>query len=104
MIDHPLPSPMEGLDVLLFDRLLWDEWDVGMPCRGAYRLGVVAVVLLPAHEGLHILRADDFYLMAERLELPCPAEGSGAGLNHNRASINLRDNLQKFLRGRADLQ
>ena len=23
----PLPSPMEGLDVLLFDRLLWDEWD-----------------------------------------------------------------------------
>jgi hypothetical protein len=45
---------------------------------------------LPAHEWLHVLRADQLYLMSERFELAHPVEGSRASLEDDRARINLR--------------
>jgi hypothetical protein len=42
MIDHALASAMQGLDVLLLDGLLWNQWNVGLARCGADRFGVVA--------------------------------------------------------------
>ena len=44
MIDHPLLSPMQGLDVLLFDGLFRYEAHVRLPGGGADGLGIVAVL------------------------------------------------------------
>ena len=57
MIDHSLAGSMQSLNILLLDALLWDEGNIRRPRGCADRLGVIAVVHLPAHEGLHILRA-----------------------------------------------
>ena len=97
MIDHTLASAMQGLDVLLLDRLLWDERNVRLACGGADRLSVVAVVLLPPHKGLNILRADDLHPVAKCLKLTSPAERAGAGFDHDRAALDLRDNVEKLI-------
>lgn len=97
MIDHALACTMECLNVLLLDGLLRNERNVRLPRGGANRFGVIAVVLLASDEWLHILRADDLHLMAERLELSRPAEGAGAGFNHNGAAINLCDDDKQLI-------
>ena len=56
MIDQPLPRAVKRLDVLLLQSLLRHEPHVPLLYRGADRLGVIAVVLLPADEWLHVLR------------------------------------------------
>ncbi len=50
VIDHSLPSAMQGLDILLLDGFLWDEWDMRLRSRRADRFRVIAVVLLPTNE------------------------------------------------------
>jgi len=75
--------------ILLLDRLLRDERDVRLACGGADRFSVVAVVLLPAHKGLNILRADDLHPVAKCLKLTSPAERARAGFDHDRAALDL---------------
>jgi hypothetical protein len=54
VIDHPLSGAMQRLNVLLRHGLFRDEGNVRPARRRADRLGVIAVVLLPAYEGLYI--------------------------------------------------
>ena len=61
------------------------------------RLGVVAIILLPAHERLHVLRADDLHLMPEGLELACPIKDSRAGFDNHRTPVDLCKDLQKLI-------
>jgi hypothetical protein len=49
MIDHALARAMQGLDVLLHDRLLRNEWNVRFACGGADRPSVVAVAQRASH-------------------------------------------------------
>src|SRR5258708_1160903 len=72
MIEQPLPRPVGRLDVLLFEGLLRHEPHVTLLYRGADRLGVIAVVLLPADEWLHVLRGHYLNRVTELLELPLP--------------------------------
>ena len=58
---------------------------------------IVAVVLLPPHKGLHILRADYFDLMPKRLELPRPEKRSRAGFQNDRAPIDLSYRQKKSI-------
>ncbi len=67
VVDHALTRAMQGLDVLLLDRLLWHETHVSLAGCRADCLGIVAVILLATHEWLHILRADDPDLVAQGL-------------------------------------
>lgn len=59
VIDYAPPGAMQRLDVLLLNRLLQNEGNVRLTGCHTDRLGVIAVILLPAHERLHILQADD---------------------------------------------
>ena len=88
---------MERLNILLLNGLLRNKGNVRLSSSGADRLGVVAVVLLPTHERLHILRADDLHVMPERLELPSPVECACAGLKHNCALVDLRSHFKKLI-------
>ena len=88
---------MQGLNVLLLDALSRDERDVWLACRGADRFRVIAVVLLPPHERLDILRADQLDLMPERLELARPIECARAGFDDHRARSDLRHGRQKLI-------
>lgn len=42
---------MQSLNILLLDALLRDKWNMWLARGYTDRLGVIAVVLLPAHEG-----------------------------------------------------
>ena len=97
VVDHALPGPVQGLDVLLLDRLRRHEAHVGLPGGGADGLGVIAVGLLAAHEGLHVLRADDLHPVAELLELALPVEGTGAGLDSDGAGLDLGDDVEQLV-------
>jgi hypothetical protein len=69
---------------------------MGLARRGADGLRVIAVVLLPPHKGLHILRADDLHLVPERFELAHPPEGACAGFDDDGAGIDLSENLEQL--------
>src|SRR4029078_9202389 len=103
MIDHALASAMQSLDILLLDRLLRDERDVRLAGGGGNRFSVVAVVLLPAHKGLNILRADDLHPVAKCLKLTSPAERARAGFDPNRAALDLCNNTEKRVAHRPPL-
>lgn len=92
-----MAGTVQGLDVLLLDRLLRHEGNVRLTRRPADRLGFIGVIPLPPHERLHILRADDLHCVPECFELPRPTEGAGAGFNHDRAALHLRDDSQKLI-------
>ena len=53
--EHALAGTMQSLDVLLLNGLLRHQRDVCLARSSADRLGVIAVILLPTHEELHIL-------------------------------------------------
>ena len=74
MVDHSLSGAMQGLDVLLFYTLSWGEGDIRLTRDREDRFRVVAVVLLPPHKGLHILRTDQPDLMPKRLKLARPVK------------------------------
>lgn len=97
VIDYPLPGAMQGLDVLLLDALLGDEGDMRLAGGRADRLRIVAIVLLPPHKGLHILRADYFDLMPKRFELPRPVERARARFQDDRTAIDPRHRRKKFV-------
>jgi hypothetical protein len=61
---------------LLFDRLLRNEGNMRLTCSCADRLGIVAVILLPSHKRLYILRADESDLMAKSFKLSCPVKSA----------------------------
>ena len=46
MVNHPLPGPVQGLDVLLLDGLLRHEPHMRLSGGGADSLGVIAIGLL----------------------------------------------------------
>src|SRR5690606_7463203 len=85
MIDQPLPGAVEALDVLLDDRFLRHEAHMWLLNGNAYCLGIVAVILLALHEGLHILRRDDLHGMPLSLKMPLPVEGACASFDPNQA-------------------
>ena len=72
VVHKALSRAVQRLDVLLLDRFLWNEAHMGLAGGGADRLGIVAIVLLPTHEGLHVLWTDDPYPVPKLLELPLP--------------------------------
>jgi hypothetical protein len=97
VVHQALPAAVQGLDVLLRDRLERHEAHAG-PLHGlADRLGVVAVVLVAADEGLHELRADDPHHVPGPLELPRPVEGARAGFDADRAARQRRDEGQELI-------
>ena len=104
VIDHPLPGAMQGLDILLFDGLLRNKGNMRLTGCGADRFSVVAVILLPTHERLHILRADQLHFVSERFEFACPVECSRAGFEDDRAPINLREDLDELIAHHSALQ
>lgn len=63
---------MQSLNILLLNALLRNNWNMRLACRRADRFGVIAVVLLPAHEWFYILQAYQINLMSERLKLTGP--------------------------------
>jgi hypothetical protein len=83
MIDQPLPTSVESLDILLRQTLCWYEAHVRLLHRPANGLGIVAVILLMLSKWLHVLRRDDPDRVSKRFELPLPVEGSRAGLDAN---------------------
>jgi hypothetical protein len=50
------------------------------------------------------LWADDLHRVAERLKLARPAERAGAGFDHDRATLDLRDNVEKLIAHHPPLQ
>ena len=66
--------------------------------------GIVAIVLLPAHERLHILWADDLHLVTQCLELAGPEECARAGLDHHDARIDLRQDGDPLITHHPSLQ
>src|ERR1700730_8707660 len=95
---------MQGLDILLLDRLLRHQRDMQLARGRADRFGIVAVVLLPTHERLDVLRADDLHLMSERFELALPVEGAGARFDSNGATADLCQNVAQLIAHHASLQ
>lgn len=77
---------------------------VRLPRGDADGLSVVPVVLLPTHEGLHILRADNLHLMPEGFKLPLPIESPRTGFKNHRAWIDLGDDLDKLISHHPTLQ
>jgi hypothetical protein len=104
VIDHPLPGAMQSLDILLLDGLLGDEGDMRLTRCRADGFRVIAVVLLPPHEGLHILGADQLDLMSKRFEFAGPIECARAGFNHDRAAIDPSYDREKLIPHHAALQ
>src|ERR1019366_2306818 len=96
MIDQPLTRAVECLDVLLFERLLRHEPHVRLLYRRADRLGVITVVLLPAHEWLHVLRGHDLHRMTELLELPLPIECAGGSFDADEARLQFAKDPQQL--------
>src|SRR5712672_783372 len=97
MIDQPLPRAVERLDVLLFEGLLRHEPHVPLLYRSADRLCVIAVVLLPAYEWLHVLRGHDLHGVTELLELPLPIECTGRGFDADEARLQFAKDLEQLL-------
>jgi hypothetical protein len=87
---------VERLDILLFDRLLRHEPHVPLLHRGADRLGVVTIVLLPAYEGLHVLRRHDLNRMPELRELPLPIARAGGSFDADEARLEFAQDLQQL--------
>jgi hypothetical protein len=62
--------------------------------RGADRLGVITVVLLPAHRRLHILRGHDLHGVTELLELPLPIECTGGRFDADETRLQFSKHLE----------
>jgi len=88
---------VERLDVLLFECFLRHEPHVPLLYRGADRLGVITVVLLPAHEWLHVLRGHDLHGVTELLELPLPIECAGGSFDADQARLQFADDLHQLI-------
>ena len=97
MIDKPLAGAVQRLHILLLYALLGHQRNVGLAHGRADRLGIVAVVLLPAHERFHILRADDLHLVAKGFKLARPAEGARAGLDRDRTRFDAGKHSQQLI-------
>jgi len=59
---------------------------------------------LVVFDTVHVLRADQLYLMSERFELARPLEGSRASLEDDRAQINLRKDQKELVTHHSALQ
>lgn len=87
---------VDGLDVLLLDRLHRHEVHA-RPTGGLDdRLGIVAIVLVRFDEGFDIVRADQFDLDADGLELPCPMVRRTAGLHRDDSWTKLPNGFQQL--------
>ena len=85
-------------------RLLRNKGNMRLTRCSADRFSVVAVVLLPTYERLHILRADQLHFVSERFEYARPVECSRAGFEDDRAPINLREDLDELIAHYSALQ
>jgi hypothetical protein len=97
MVDEPLSGAMEGLDVLLFDCLAWNESHLRLLYSDADGFCVIAVVLLGFHEWLHVLGADHLHLVAKTFELSLPVESASAGFDADQARWELRDRGEQIV-------
>ena len=79
MIDQPLSSTMEALDILLDNRFLRDEAHMWLLNGNADCLRVISIILLALHERLHILRRNDLDRMSLGLKMPLPMKGVWRG-------------------------
>src|SRR5215471_3039880 len=104
MIDHALASTVQSLDILLLDSLLRNERNMRLARRCDDCFRVIAIVLLPPHKWLHVLRADNLHLVSQCLEPSGPVEGSGAGLDRDRAGWDYSHGADQLLAHDASLQ
>lgn len=74
MINEAGASTMQSLNVLLFFVLWRNELHVRLTHSRANRLGIVAIILLMLHEGLHILRRDNSDRVPKFFELTLPVK------------------------------
>ena len=94
MIDRALPGPVQRLDILLFNCLLGNERNMRLARRRANRFCIIAVILLPAHKWLYILRTNDFDRVAKFFEFSRPVKSSGTSLDNDGPSFDLRYDAQ----------
>lgn len=104
MIDQPLPGAVEALDVLLDDRFLRHEAHMRLLNGNADCLGIVAVILLAFHEGLHILRSEDLDRVTLGLKMPLPVKGTRASFDPDQAWWNSLSHLQQLIAHHASSQ
>jgi hypothetical protein len=67
-------------------------------------LGIVAVVLLALHEGLHILRSDDLDRVTLCLKMPLPVKSTRASFDTDQAWWNGLGHLQQLIAHHASSQ
>ena len=87
---------MQRLHVLLLLRAWRHEAHRWLLQRDRNCLGVVVIVLLPFHEGLNKLRADDLGGMTGSFELTMPMIRATAGFNANSTKRELSDERQEL--------
>lgn len=95
MIDQPLPSAVERLDVLLLDSSLRYERDMRLAHRGTDCFSVIPVVLLTPNERFDVLRTDNLHVVTELFELASPTEGTSAGLDRNCAGLQVLKDVNR---------
>jgi len=77
--------------------LLWHEPHIPLLYRSADCLSVVAIVLLPTHQGLHALWGHDPDRVTKLLELPLPIKRTGRGFDADEAGIQFTNDLEQLL-------
>lgn len=104
MIDQPLSSTVEALNILLDDRFLRHEAHMWLLNGNAYCLSIVAVILLAFQERLHILRRDDLHSMPLGLKMPLLVKGTRASFDPDQARWYSLGHLQQLIAHHASSQ
>src|SRR5680860_85136 len=82
-MEEALPGSKQYSAGLLIFRLRLDKTHLGALRRDDDRFGVGSIVFLSFYEGPHILRRDQFHLMAKLDHLPGPVTCATARLHHD---------------------
>jgi len=104
VVDQPLPCAVQRLYILLLHCPEGNEAHVGALDGLTKSFRIVAVILIPLHEGLYILRADDADAVSELLEGSGPVKGTRAGLDRDQAGFRIGHHAQQPFPANATLQ
>jgi hypothetical protein len=87
------PRAFQTARGLLLDALDRDKAHVRTAQRGADRRGIARIILVALHEGLHVSRRDQAYIMAQRTQRARPVMRRAAGLEPDQARRLLAEEL-----------
>src|SRR5271167_792340 len=90
LLHHAFANSMQRQHRLLLLALERDPRQIRLPCRTGNGLRIVAIVLLPATEGLHVVTCDQMRLVSQRPDLTRPMMSASTRLHHHSAARNLR--------------